>query len=107
MGIDDDIAVLEQVPMLRALGPGALRLIALGLTNLPYAIQSMWGDGGNDVWLIDATSGKRTRIAEKLEFQAQLSPGAKYVVWFDQGKWWSYATATGERWRENGNAIGV
>lgn len=30
MGIDDDIAVLEQVPMLRALGRGALRLIALG-----------------------------------------------------------------------------
>lgn len=30
MSIDDDIAVLEQVPMLRALGRGALRLIALG-----------------------------------------------------------------------------
>jgi CRP-like cAMP-binding protein len=30
VGIDDDIAVLEQVPMLRALGRGALRLIALG-----------------------------------------------------------------------------
>jgi CRP-like cAMP-binding protein len=29
MSIDDDIAVLEQVPMLRALGRGALRLIAL------------------------------------------------------------------------------
>lgn len=30
MSIDDDIAVLEQVPMLRALGRAALRLIALG-----------------------------------------------------------------------------
>jgi CRP-like cAMP-binding protein len=30
MSIDEDIAVLEQVPMLRALGRGALRLIALG-----------------------------------------------------------------------------
>jgi CRP-like cAMP-binding protein len=30
VSIDDDIAVLEQVPMLRALGRGALRLIALG-----------------------------------------------------------------------------
>ncbi|MGV3633306.1 MAG: Crp/Fnr family transcriptional regulator [Pseudorhodoplanes sp.] len=30
MSIDDDIAVLERVPMLRALGRGALRLIALG-----------------------------------------------------------------------------
>jgi CRP-like cAMP-binding protein len=30
MTIDDDIAVLEQVPMLRALGRGPLRLIALG-----------------------------------------------------------------------------
>ena len=30
MSIDDDIAVLEQVPMLKALGRSALRLIALG-----------------------------------------------------------------------------
>lgn len=30
MSIDNDIAVLEQVPMLRALGRAALRLIALG-----------------------------------------------------------------------------
>jgi CRP-like cAMP-binding protein len=30
VSIDDDIAVLEQVPMLRALGRAALRLIALG-----------------------------------------------------------------------------
>jgi CRP-like cAMP-binding protein len=29
MSVDDDIAVLEQAPMLRALGRGALRLIAL------------------------------------------------------------------------------
>src|SRR5690349_8485370 len=30
VSIDDDIAVLEQVPMLRVLGRGALRMIALG-----------------------------------------------------------------------------
>jgi CRP-like cAMP-binding protein len=30
VSIDDDIAVLEQVPMLRALGRAALRMIALG-----------------------------------------------------------------------------
>jgi CRP-like cAMP-binding protein len=30
MSIDEDIAILEQVPMLRALGRGALRLIAMG-----------------------------------------------------------------------------
>ncbi|MGD9920027.1 MAG: Crp/Fnr family transcriptional regulator [Pseudorhodoplanes sp.] len=30
MSIDNDIAILEQVPMLRALGRAALRLIALG-----------------------------------------------------------------------------
>jgi CRP-like cAMP-binding protein len=31
VSIDDDIAVLEQVPMLRALGRNALRMLALGV----------------------------------------------------------------------------
>ena len=35
MSIDDDIAILEQVPMLRVLGRGALRLIAMGAESRP------------------------------------------------------------------------
>ncbi|HJU73480.1 MAG TPA: prolyl oligopeptidase family serine peptidase [Gemmatimonadaceae bacterium] len=69
---------------------------ALAVTSVPYAVAQMWGAGGSDVVLIDAISGKRTRIATKLGFSAQLSPGAKYVAWYDDGRWHSYAVATGK-----------
>ena len=66
------------------------------VTNVPYAVEAMWGDGGSDAVLIDVAGGKRTRIAEKLPFGASLSPGAKYVTWFEDGRWHSYAVATGK-----------
>jgi CRP-like cAMP-binding protein len=37
MSIDEDIAILEQAPMLRVLGRGALRLIAMGAESRPVA----------------------------------------------------------------------
>ena len=35
MTIEDDIAFLERVPVLRRLGAGAMRIIAIGAENLP------------------------------------------------------------------------
>lgn len=69
---------------------------ALAVTNVPYAVEAMWGDGGSDAVLIDVASGTRTRIAAKLPFGASLSPGAKYVTWFEDGRWHSYAVPTGK-----------
>ncbi|MEW5915428.1 MAG: prolyl oligopeptidase family serine peptidase [Gemmatimonadota bacterium] len=69
---------------------------ALAVTNVPYAIEQMWGEGGTDVIVIDVANNKRTRVAQKLEFGAQLSPGAKYVTWFDDARWHSYSIATGK-----------
>jgi dipeptidyl aminopeptidase/acylaminoacyl peptidase len=68
---------------------------ALALSNTAYAIAAMWGDGGNDVHVIDATTGKPTRVASKVPFGATLSPGARYVTWFNDGRWRSYAVASG------------
>ena len=79
----------------------------LAVTNVPYAVEAMWGDGGSDVVLIDVPSAKRTRIATKLSFGASLSPGAKYVTWFDDGKWHSYAIATGKVTDMTGALAGV
>jgi dipeptidyl aminopeptidase/acylaminoacyl peptidase len=80
---------------------------ALAVTNVPYAVAAMWGDGGSDAVLIDAVSGKRTRVAAKLPFGAQLSPGGKYVTWFDDGRWQSHAVATGKRVDLTGAISGV
>lgn len=70
---------------------------ALAVTDVPYSIEQMWGEGGSDVILIDATNGKRTLVAERVPFGAQLSPGGRYVLWFADGSWHSYAVASGRK----------
>lgn len=67
---------------------------ALAVTSVPYAIEAMWGEGGSDVYVIDTTSGRRTRVAERVRFGAQLSPGAGYVLYFDDGRWHAYHIAS-------------
>lgn len=70
---------------------------ALASNSMEYAVQQMWGEGGSDAYIIDATTGARTPIAKKLRFGAQLSPGGQYATYFENGQWIAYATATGKR----------
>ena len=71
--------------------------LGLAVTSVPYAVAETWGDEFNDIWLLDALTGKRTKLITRGEGRATLSPTAKYVVWFDSGQWSAYATATGKR----------
>lgn len=70
---------------------------ALASNSMEYAVQQMWGEGGSDAYIIDATTGARTPVAKKLRFGAQLSPGGQYATYFENGQWVAYATATGKR----------
>ena len=70
--------------------------VALAASSERYAIERMWGDEGDDVYLIDATTGNRKLLREKISGNAQLSPDAKYVLYFDNGHWYSYGVATGK-----------
>ncbi|MBC7791086.1 MAG: S9 family peptidase [Anaerolineae bacterium] len=68
---------------------------AVATTSVPYRIEAMWGEGGNDIYVVDATTGKRTLVKSRVPFGAELSPGAKYVLFFgSEGKWFSYSLAT-------------
>jgi dipeptidyl aminopeptidase/acylaminoacyl peptidase len=70
---------------------------AVATTSVPYAVEAMWGEGGNDVYFIDATTGARKRVAERIRFNATLSPDARYVLYFgDDRQWHAYAAATGK-----------
>lgn len=69
----------------------------LGLNSLEYAIPQFWGEGATDAYLIDPITGARTLVAKALDGNPTLSPGANYVVWFEDGNWVSYATATGKK----------
>ena len=60
-----------------------------------YSVSAMWGDAGNDVYLIDGVTGGAKLLREKIEGQALLSPDARYVAMYDKGQWLAYAVATG------------
>lgn len=68
----------------------------LGVANAGerYQIEQMWGEGGRDVYVIDATTNARKLIREKINGNAQLSPDAKFVVFYDHTHWYTYNTAT-------------
>lgn len=72
-----------------------------------YRIESMWGDGGSDVYIIDPSTGIPKLIREKISGQAQLSPDGKFVIFYDKGRYYSYNTATAKTVDLTGNISGV
>ena len=66
--------------------------VALAVTPVPYMIEEMWAqnEAGTDVWLLDAATGARRRVATKVPFRASLSPGGRYVLWYDDHRWWAH-----------------
>ena len=70
--------------------------LAVANSRERYMIEQMWGDGATDVYLIDAQTGLAKVVREKISGNAQLSPDAKYVTFFDAGRWYVYTVATGK-----------
>ena len=70
--------------------------VGLQATGVPYDLQRTWGDGATDVYLVDPATGVRKEIVKAISGQAQLSTGAKYVLWYHDKEWYSYNIATGK-----------
>lgn len=70
--------------------------VAMIRTRLPYAIEATWGEGGQDVYAVDATTGERKLVAHEITFEPELSPEGRYVLYFDQEKWFAYDVASGK-----------
>ncbi|MEP6730792.1 MAG: prolyl oligopeptidase family serine peptidase [bacterium] len=70
--------------------------VVLGTSRERYNIESMWGDGATDVYVIDGTTGVAKVVREKISGQAQLSPDDKYIAYFDKGHWYTYNTSNGK-----------
>ncbi|MEO7521912.1 MAG: hypothetical protein ABIW79_08865, partial [Gemmatimonas sp.] len=81
--------------------------LGVAATGVAYNIERMWGEGGNDVYLIDAVAGTRKLIKEKISGQAQLSVDGKYIVYFDDKLWYSYNVVTGKTVGLAANLTGV
>ncbi|MCC6396060.1 MAG: prolyl oligopeptidase family serine peptidase, partial [Bacteroidetes bacterium] len=71
--------------------------LALGLSNIPYRKLVSWEDAPyHDVYVIDVGLGGRARVLEKVKGTPGLSPGARYVFWYDfrQKHWRTLSTAS-------------
>lgn len=70
--------------------------VAVASDELRYAIPAMWGEGGADVYTVDTRTGARRRVAERIPFDPQLSPGGRYVLYFGRDRrWHAFDNTTG------------
>jgi dipeptidyl aminopeptidase/acylaminoacyl peptidase len=61
--------------------------VAVGSTDLAYRHLLSWDyPGYHDVFLIDAKSGSRQKVLTKVQGFTSLSPGGKYLTWWDGAK---------------------
>lgn len=56
----------------------------------PYTKKVAYYGSFNDVYLIDVKTGNRTLVKKELYGRANMSPGGKYVTWFQDKNWYVY-----------------
>jgi len=79
-------------------GEKGMGRFALGLGNKEYRIRQQWeGSGTQKVWLVDVTDGSRKQVRDKVRDGATLSPGGKFILWYDtkERNWYTYEILTG------------
>ncbi|MBD3414834.1 MAG: prolyl oligopeptidase family serine peptidase [Candidatus Aminicenantes bacterium] len=82
----------EDIPDVRISENGK---IAFGQTIWPYAKRISYFGSFYDVYVVDPHTGEKTLVKEELYHNARLSPGAKYVYWFEDKDWHVYDIASG------------
>ena len=70
---------------------------ALATDEGPYAREFMSGRQYRDVYSVDVTSGKRTKILTKSLFGATLSPSGRYAAYQQDGQWYVLDLKSGAR----------
>ena len=78
--------------------------VASATTGVPYEIDAIGGEGGNDIHVFNTVAGASRRVAQKVRGNGQLSPAAKFVVWWEKGAWRAHDIAA-DRTRDLTSAI--
>lgn len=82
--------------------------VALASTNLPYAVEAMWGEGGSDAYVVDVARGTRRLVAKRLDAPPALSADGRYVLFWDRDRRWkSFEVASGRVRDLTGGLAGV
>ena len=84
------------VDSLPTVSVGADGKVVLGTSRERYNIESMWGDGATDVYVIDGTTGAAKLVKDHISGTATLSPDEKFIAYFDKAHWYTYNIASGK-----------
>lgn len=63
----------------------------------PYFTEIISGRPYRDVYTLDLESGKREKVITRVVFRPEVSPTGRYILYVDDGQWWSYDRANGAR----------
>jgi dipeptidyl aminopeptidase/acylaminoacyl peptidase len=58
--------------------------LAVGVSDLPYRPLVSWDQGYEDDYLVSLTDGSRKKVLEKSPNGALISPGARYLLYFNE-----------------------
>jgi len=97
--LNDKRFVQLATPDLPTVNPGENPARALGTSGIPYQQEISWDTSYNDIYLVDLRNGTSRRILEHYNGSMSLSPGANYVLYFDEpsGHWFTYRVSDGAR----------
>ena len=98
--IADKKLVQLATPELPTVTPGDDLARAIGMSDIPYRTELSWDQTYNDVFLLDLKTGRPTKVLEHWGSNStSMSPGGKYVLYFDEGTghWFTYRVADGAR----------
>jgi len=77
---------------------------ALGTSDVSYRQLISWDGDYNDVFVVNVRDGSRTQILERSYFNASLSPGGNYAIYFSEADkdWYVYRLGDGRRFNLTG-----
>ena len=73
--------------------------IGVAVSNMAFRQQISWDSPGyNDVFVVEVTTGRATKVLEGIQASPRMSPGGKYVVWWDGHElaWFAKSTTGGD-----------
>lgn len=88
----------ETVPEIQLIEDGDSDM-AVGLSNLPYELESMWESSPlrYDIWLVNMTTGDLKQLRHNYRARPRVSPAGKYLYWYYavDSSWYAYNIAAG------------
>ncbi|WP_419163046.1 prolyl oligopeptidase family serine peptidase [Candidatus Palauibacter sp.] len=68
----------------------------LARDETPYDMDAMFRQQFHDVYAVDARTGGRELVRERVTIDMGASPGGRYAVWFEGADYWTHDLTTGE-----------